>query len=98
MRLVCLQFNQPDPASCRYPSASLSHKGVWYMGTYMLTTAASPFDWDVLGPLVSIRTSTDGGVTWNEPVHAQTSRRESLFGEFAITGSRAHKVKFGALL
>ena len=29
----------------RYPSASLSYNGTWFLGTYMLTTAAPPFDW-----------------------------------------------------
>lgn len=80
----------------RYPSASLSHKSVWYLGTYMLTTGFAPFDWDVQGPLVSIRTSLDGGRSWHEPVPQQSFRAESIFGEFAVTGSRAQKVKFGA--
>lgn len=66
------------------------------MGTYMLTTAFSPFDWDVMGPLVSIRISNDGGATWDEPVLTQSSRNESLFGEFSVAGSRSHKIKFGA--
>ena len=53
--------------SGRYPSASLHLDGVWYLGTYMLSQAAPPYDWDVLGPLVSIRTSSNGGASWDEP-------------------------------
>jgi len=62
----------------------------------MLTTAFPPYGWDVLGPLVSIRTSLDGGKTWREPRRSQQARNDSVFGEYAVTGSRDHKVKFGA--
>ena len=67
--------------SGRYPSASLHLDGVWYFGTYMLSQAAPPYDWDVLGPLVSIRTSSDGGGSWDEPRYEQKSRNDSVFGE-----------------
>ena len=70
--------------------------GVWYLGTYMLATAFSPYDWDVMGPFVGFRTSLDGGASWHEPRTTLASRDDTVFGEYAVAGSRAHKVKFGA--
>ena len=49
-----------------------------------------------MGPFVGFRTSRDGGQTWDEPRVRLRARDDTLFGEYAVTGSRAHKVKFGA--
>lgn len=85
------------PYHGRYPSASLHHDGIWYYGTYCLDDAGRGLNWDVLGPFVGFRTSTDGGASWQEGPHTPT---ENIFGESALAGQPVrmgapHFVDFG---
>jgi len=54
------------PYQGRYPCGSLVHKGIWYYGTYCLQNRTKGFTWDVMGPFVGWRYSTDFGKTWHE--------------------------------
>ena len=81
----------PAPYGGRYPCGSLVYNGVWYYGTYcLLETPGKGLNWDVLGPLVGFRYSTDFGKTWHDTPHTPSS---PLFGEPAKPGG---KVKMGA--
>jgi hypothetical protein len=78
-----VEYLGQEPASAlpyggRYPSAYLVHNGVWYYGTYCLTTRDKGLNWDVLGPFVGFRTSTDYGKTWRDCPHTPEN---PLFGE-----------------
>jgi hypothetical protein len=72
----------PAPYGGRYPCGSLVYQGVWYYGTYCLMDsdgdAGKGLNWDILGPFVGFRWSTDFGKTWNETPHSPCS---PLFGE-----------------
>jgi hypothetical protein len=86
-----------QPYGGRYPGGSLVHNGVWYYGTYCLDQSGRKsadgltLNWDVLGPFVGFRTSTDYGATWTACPHTPS---KPLFGE---SGKDGGKVKFGAL-
>lgn len=84
-------FGNPEPYEGRYPCGSLVKDGVWYYGTYALDTRPGSLAyWDVLGPFIGFRTSTDGGRTWTDPPHTPAA---PLLGESARDGRR---VRFGA--
>ena len=62
------------PYQGRYPCGSLVYKGVWYYGTYglahsgkQLNKPENEFTWDIMGPFVGWRYSTDSGKTWEDP-------------------------------
>ena len=63
----------PTPYGGRYPCGSLVYNGVWYYGTYCLMDSdgdpAKGFNWDILGPFVGFRYSTDYGRTWHDTPH-----------------------------
>ena len=81
----------PTPYGGRYPCGSLVHNGIWYYGTYcLLETKGLGLNWDVLGPFVGFRTSTDYGQTWTDTPHTPAS---PLFGEPEKVGG---PVKLGA--
>ncbi len=56
--------SDPHPYGGRYPCGSLVYNGVWYYGTYCLADGGKGLNWDILGPLVGFRYSTDLGKTW----------------------------------
>jgi hypothetical protein len=62
--------SDPSPYGGRYPCGSLVHAGVWYYGTYCLDDSdgdpGKGLNWDILGPFVGFRHSTDFGKTWTE--------------------------------
>jgi len=71
--------SSPEPYGGRYPCGSLVYNGVWYYGTYCLfETPKLGLNWDILGPLVGFRTSTDLGRTWTETPHTP---KDPLFPE-----------------
>ncbi len=84
------------PYGGRYPSANLMHDGVWYYGTYCVDESGRvdrhgrTYAWDILGPLVGFRVSSDRGVSWTQCPHRPTA---PLFGE---SGKGGAKVRFGA--
>ena len=86
------------PYGGRYPCGSLIHNGIWYYGTYcLLETKGLGLNWDVLGPFVGFRTSTDYGRTWTDTPHTPAS---PLFGEPEKVGGPVklgvpHFVDFG---
>jgi hypothetical protein len=81
----------PAPYGGRYPCGSLVYNGVWYYGTYcLIETPGKGLNWDVLGPFVGFRYSTDFGKTWHDTPHTPS---QPLFGEPAKPGG---KVKMGA--
>ena len=81
----------PAPYEGRYPSANLFYRGVWYYGTYCLhETPGKHLNWDVLGPFVGFRHSTDYGKTWSQTSHTPA---HPLFAEPNHFGG---KVKLGA--
>lgn len=81
----------PAPYQGRYPSASLMLDGTWYYGTYCLrATPGRGLNWDVLGPFVGFRTSTDGGDRWADGPRTPT---DTLFGEGVGSG---RPIRFGA--
>jgi hypothetical protein len=84
----------PTPYGGRYPCGSLVYDGVWYYGTYcLMDTDGDPgkgLNWDVLGPFVGFRYSTDFGKTWHDTPHTPA---HPLFGEPDKPGS---KVKMGS--
>ena len=80
----------PAPYGGRYPCGSLVYKGVWYYGTYcLLETPGKHLNWDVLGPFVGFRYSTDFGKTWHDTPHTPS---QPLFAEPERPGG---KVKMG---
>ncbi len=85
-----IQYAACAPYGGRYPCGSLVHNGVWYYGTYTLDETNRGLNWDVLGPFVGFRTSTDYGLTWKD---TPLTPSVPLFGESGKNGS---KVKFGA--
>lgn len=94
---VGLHEGAAAPYHGRYPSASLHHDGTWYYGTYCLDDAGRGLNWDVLGPFVGFRTSTDRGANWKEGPHTPS---DSIFGETAVSGEPVrmgapHFVDFG---
>jgi hypothetical protein len=79
------------PYEGRYPAGSLAYRGVWYYGTYCLHQSPEKhLNWDVLGPFVGFRYSTDGGRTWRETRHTPD---RPLFAEPDHFGG---KVRMGA--
>jgi len=56
--------SDPSPYGGRYPCGSLFYNGVWYYGTYCLIDGGKGLNWDILGPFVGFRTSTDQGKNW----------------------------------
>jgi hypothetical protein len=69
----------PLPYGGRYPAGGLVYNGVWYYGTYLLDqTPGKGLNWDILGPFVGFRTSTDSGKTWHPSPH---SPQHPLFDE-----------------
>jgi hypothetical protein len=84
----------PTPYGGRYPCGSLVHDGVWYYGTYCLMDSdgdpGKGLNWDILGPFVGFRYSTDYGKTWTDTPHTPA---RPIFGEPAKPGG---KVKIGA--
>ena len=84
----------PAPYEGRYPSGTLVYRGVWYYGTYCLHETPEMIhkrlNWDVLGPFVGFRYSTDYGHTWHETKHTPS---HPLFPEPSRLGGR---VKMGA--
>lgn len=87
---VGAMLGSPAPYGGRYPGGSLAHNGAWYYSTYCLDETDRGLNWDILGPMVGFRVSTDGGQNWTE-----TSRTpsEPLFGE---SGHSDVPVKMGA--
>jgi hypothetical protein len=91
----------PKPYGGRYPCGSLVVDGVWYYGTYCLNDtdgdAGKGLNWDILGPCVGFRYSTDFGKSWTDTSHTPAA---PLFGEpAAINGpvklGSPHFVDFG---
>lgn len=84
----------PDPYGGRYPCGSLVHKGIWYYGTYCLMDSdgnpGKGSNWDILGPFVGFRCSTDLGKTWQDTPHTPA---RPLFSEPEDPGKT---VRFGA--
>jgi hypothetical protein len=84
----------PAPYGGRYPCGSLVYNGVWYYGTYCLMDSDGypnkGLNWDILGPFVGFRYSTDFGKTWHETPHTPS---RPLFGEPDKPGG---KVKMGS--
>jgi hypothetical protein len=88
---VATYTSSPAPYEGRYPSANLVYRGVWYYGTYCLhETPGKHLNWDVLGPFVGFRYSTDYGKTWHQTKHTPA---HPLFFEPDHFGD---KVKMGA--
>jgi hypothetical protein len=90
-----------SPYSGRYPCANLVYNGVWYYGTYCLNDSdgdpCAGLNWDILGPFVGFRYSTDYGKTWTDTPHTPA---RPLFGEPAKAGGTVkmgvpHVVDFG---
>jgi len=77
-----VNVGDPTPYKGRYPAGGLIYNGAWYLGTYgLLDSDGSPdtgLNWDILGPLVGYRYSTDYGKTWHEGPHTPAT---PLFGE-----------------
>jgi len=79
----------PGPYGGRYPAANLVYNGVWYYGTHCELDGGRRLNWDILGPFVGSRWSTDYGKTWNDTPHTP---EKPIFGEPGRVGG---KVKFG---
>ncbi|HEX8986178.1 MAG TPA: hypothetical protein VF767_12110 [Bryobacteraceae bacterium] len=91
----------PMPYGGRYPCGSLVHNGVWYYGTYCLMDSdgdpSKGLNWDILGPFVGFRQSTDFGKTWTDTPHTPA---RPIFGEpgqpgFPVKIGSPHFVDFG---
>lgn len=91
----------PLPYEGRYPCGSLVYDGVWYYGTYCLLDSdgdpSKGLNWDILGPCVGFRTSTDYGLSWRD---SPCTPAKPLFGEPAKRGGPVkmgtpHFVDFG---
>jgi hypothetical protein len=86
------------PYGGRYPAGGLVYNGVWFYGTYCLKeTPGKGLNWDILGPFVGFRYSTDYGKTWRASPH---SPEHPLFDEPARMGGPVklglpHFVDFG---
>ena len=84
----------PAPYGGRYPCGSLVYNGVWYYGTYCLMDSdgdpGKGLNWDILGPFVGFRYSTDYGKSWHDTPHTPS---HPLFAEPDKPGG---KVKMGA--
>jgi hypothetical protein len=85
-----IHYAPTAPYGGRYPCGSLVHAGVWYYGTYCLDESDRGLNWDILGPFVGFRISTDYGKTWVDSPHTPA---EPIFGE---SGKDGRKVKIGA--
>jgi len=85
-----IHYAPTAPYGGRYPCGSLVHAGVWYYGTYCLDESNRGLNWDILGPFVGFRISTDYGKTWMDTPHTPA---EPIFGE---SGKDGRKVKIGA--
>src|SRR2546425_3069177 len=85
-----IHYAPTAPYGGRYPCGSLVHAGVWYYGTYCLDEADRGLNWDILGPFVGFRISTDYGKTWMDTPHTPA---EPIFGE---SGKDGRKIKIGA--
>ena len=85
-----IHYARTAPYGGRYPCGSLVHAGVWYYGTYCLDESNRGLNWDILGPFVGFRISTDYGKTWMDTPHTPA---EPIFGE---SGKDGRKVKIGA--
>jgi hypothetical protein len=85
-----IHYASPAPYGGRYPCGSLVYNGIWYYGTYCLDESERGLNWDILGPLVGFRISTDYGRTWQDTPHTPAA---PLFGE---SGKDGRKVKIGA--
>jgi len=70
--------SDPRPYGGRYPCGSLVYNGVWYYGTYCLAESGQGLNWDILGPFVGFRYSTDFGKTW---VQTPCTPEKPLFPE-----------------
>jgi hypothetical protein len=71
--------SSPLPYKGRYPAGGLVYNGVWYYGTYLLDqTPGKGLNWDILGPFVGFRYSTNFGKTWHRSPH---DSRHPLFDE-----------------
>ncbi len=71
----------PKPFEGRYPCGSLIKDGIWYYGTYCLTTINKPDShagWNQFGPFVGFRYSKNYGKTWTKTSHTPEN---PLFGE-----------------
>ena len=78
----------PAPYGGRYPCGSLMHNGIWYHGSYCLDRKRGP--WDIMGPFVGFRVSSDYGKTWTA---CPLTGGAPLVKESAKNGA---KVKMGA--
>ena len=91
---VGLYPGDPKPYQGRYPCGSLVYNGTWYYGTYcLLDSDGDPgkgLNWDILGPFVGFRYSTDYGKTWHDTPHTPA---HPLFDEPPAPGG---KVKIGS--
>ena len=85
-----IHYASTAPYGGRYPCGSLVHAGVWYYGTYCLDESDRGLNWDILGPFVGFRISTDYGKTWMDTPHTPA---EPIFGE---SGKDGRKVQIGA--
>lgn len=85
-----IEYASPAPYGGRYPCGSLVHNGVWYYGTYCLDETNRGLNWDILGPFVGFRVSTDMGRSWEDTPHTPSA---PLFGE---SGKQGSKVRLGA--
>jgi hypothetical protein len=86
---IGVQVASPAPYEGRYPSANLVHQGVWYYGTYCLDWHNPHLNYDIQGPFVGFRVSTDYGRSWTDP---PCTPANPLFPE---TGKNGSKVKIG---
>lgn len=70
---------------------------MWYYGTYSLDQTARGLNYDILGPLVGFRTSTDGGMSWAETLHTPSTPLfdESGLGDTPVKFGAPHFVDFG---
>jgi len=84
------RFAGATPYGGRYPSANLVLDGNWYVGTYCLDMSPDAENWDILGPFVGWRVSSDLGASWTDC--PQTPRRPL----FAESGKDGGKVRFGS--
>jgi hypothetical protein len=73
--------SDPTPYGGRYPCGSLIYNGVWYYGTYCLLDGGNGLNWDVLGPFVGFRWSTDYGKSWTQ---TPCTPENPLFGEQSL--------------
>ncbi len=90
---VATYKGSPEPYGGRYPAGGLVYRGVWFYGTYCLNeTPGTGLNWDVLGPFVGFRWSTDYGHIWHKSPHTP---RQPLFDGAPIKLGLPHFVDFG---